>query len=869
MDVPGHLLLDQSLASRMGNRRVGQMLARQPTATVVVKPAAPHPDHHDSHWSRPAAQYEVAFKRKLASRLFLAFKLTASVAKQSRAYEAKSHGGHAAVAFWEDKNVMERSAGETAKKIQAALGRADFSEDILPGLKAKLNTKLFEASLTRAEDGKWKGPDINVLTLSVILEGDITKWFLDAMQVPDEDRAGVKVTVSGEAKLAPELADVARLRDLWRQNRARVKAAEELDKAAVRAKTVQRGLKAAEAEITTAEKELKGFQGYGKRRARQYGSRAAYEEAKKEAAAKLARLTEKRAALEAERVVLKQSIKKQNRVLEAAAKAIEKATKGLKGKAGAILGKVMATRAGKLVGKFLLHALPIINFLSVAWDIYDVVTSIRDILKHGLGIGGDDGTEGGTAQAPGSGAPGSGQQGGQPPSGQGAPPDHAPGQTAPPSDAGAAPGAAPAAPTSAAPDAGAPARDPDGAASPPGPGQDPGTGGPVDAAGPGVDPDAPDSAEPPRKLSSSAQAVAAALQGAGHRIDDDQLWQLNDAIPDELTPDQLAKLLDRLKAQKDRIGADSYEIVAIVQQEAEKVKRGYDEEPELTWVDGKLRPDLSPAAPADVIKSAAADEEAREKSVAELESGTAPPGTAPAGTATTKPAGTPAGTTPSAKVTPAPKREPPTSLRPASLPTAVVWDQSKQTFVWDPDGKRELESTFFTLSDGLQVIVNNSEFSVDKKGDTGVVVNLRIEVVVFALPPGAGKSYPWKVGDLETYDISVFHSAKSGRFIELSGTETPWRSAIDVTDTGIVPKGHAAPFDASGATMTVSGLKNQSTRVIGGVRYHIVTLVLRVLDVHDPDALIMDADGAIHPLKKGGEVEIQDAIPFPGQTPKP
>ena len=57
---------------------------------------------------------------------------------------------------------------------------------------------------------------------------------------------------------------------------------------------------------------------------------------------------------------------------------------------------------------------------------------------------------------------------------------------------------------------------------------------------------------------------------------------------------------------------------------------------------------------------------------------------------------------------PAPPAKPPATLPPADLPEVWGFDAKARKWDWLPGGKNKLETTY-TLSDGLQVVINSSE----------------------------------------------------------------------------------------------------------------------------------------------------------------
>ena len=349
--------------------------------------------------------------------------------------------------------------------------------------------------------------------------------------------------------------------------------------------------------------------------------------------------------------------------------------------------------------------------------------------------------------------------------------------------------------------------------------------------------DSDDDLGPPPQLSKTAKEIADAVgSGSGPmKFDREELDALATAIPDDLDDAQKAELLKHLDAIKKSGQQDPYEVIAGIKEEIERIKRGGPEPIEVS-VNGKPRPDLStgvPAAP-----------QAQPQPQPQSTPG-APPGKAK----------TPA--------KPAPRAKPPTTLLPADLPEVWGFDAAAKKWDWLPGGKNKLE-TAYTLSDGLQVVINSSEISSEEQ--SGVVVGrLSLELIVFELPHKVGQDYPWKLGQVENRSITLAGNPKTGSIRRLESVSTsPWLDALSITDKAVIPKASAGLIKLGGVTVRFSGLKNQSIRDVNGAAYHFVTILLTPTEVSDPDAVMIDVEGHVFRFEVGKQIEYRDAFPVPG-----
>jgi hypothetical protein len=200
---------------------------------------------------------------------------------------------------------------------------------------------------------------------------------------------------------------------------------------------------------------------------------------------------------------------------------------------------------------------------------------------------------------------------------------------------------------------------------------------------------------------------------------------------------------------------------------------------------------------------------------------------------------------------------------PDDLPKVWGFDPAANKWDWLPGGKSKLETTY-TLSDGLQVVINSSEISNEEQA--GVVVGrLSLELIVFELPPKAGKDYPWKLQQVEHRTITVAENPKTKTWKQLESVSTsPWLDALTITEKAVLPKPRSAPIKLGGLTLRFSGLKNQSIRDVNGTPYHFVTILLTPTEVTDPDSIMIDVEGHVHRFEVGKQIEFRDAFPVPG-----
>ena len=818
-------LRDPRVRGAIGNRAVGRVLSRQPAPPPTKKKPEPK---SGAEFHIPGGQYEYAYKIKWG-RASASFKSTASW-QSAKAVKMAGPGG-TNISVLEDKRSWEREGTNFGMKVIEAAAKMDKEVGHLGPVTIKLNVKALEAAVG-TKDGK-PNLDLNLLTASFTAEGDIAEEYRKEFGITKDFAPTLKLVLTGEGKVALKAGDLLKLTEFVKAKQKEVEAAEQMLKDAQRAEVVEKelgtiekqmGKAPKEAEIKALENRYKTFQGYGKRQAKKYGSEAAYKEAKAEAKAAwkkaeaggAEKLLERKAALEAEKKVLTVSLRKEARIITKARATAARIAAKMEGAIAKVVVRVVGEKVAATVGKLLLKAIPIINILSTIWDIADLAYSLWKLAHGGkIGAGPDGGSEDGKSQTAGSGSGAGTGADAQPAGGQ---PGGTPGAQPPP---GADPGSQSGGPGQQAPtDAGQ--TDASGG---------PGLGGPVQTD------DSDDDLGPPPQLSKTAKEIADAVgSGSGPmKFDREELDALATAIPDDLDDAQKAELLKHLDAIKKSGQQDPYEVIAGIKEEIERIKRGGPEPVEVS-VNGKPRPDLStgvPAAP-----------QAQPQPQPQSTPG-APPGKAK----------TPA--------KPAPRAKPPTTLLPADLPEVWGFDAAAKKWDWLPGGKNKLE-TAYTLSDGLQVVINSSEISSEEQ--SGVVVGrLSLELIVFELPHKVGQDYPWKLGQVENRSITLAGNPKTGSIRRLESVSTsPWLDVLSITDKAVIPKASAGLIKLGGVTVRFSGLKNQSIRDVNGAAYHFVTILLTPTEVSDPDAVMIDVEGHVFRFEVGKQIEYRDAFPVPG-----
>jgi len=249
--------------------------------------------------------------------------------------------------------------------------------------------------------------------------------------------------------------------------------------------------------------------------------------------------------------------------LKLGARRLTKLERGVNGwvgkKAARRMGKALAKRAAKLVAKFV----PILNLVSTAADVYEVISWFRDWQKSGFNLPSFDGE----GEADGEGFADSGGGGGDAAAGSGAGGGDA---TAPDAAAGGGDAAA---------EPGAPV-DGGGAAAP--------GAGTVASTAPGADAAAPH----PR----ADELVRQMRRGGGVALNREQVAAMARIVPRDLTDEQFdalrARLLDDGSGRR-RKSTDPYDLLAMVDEAVRDLTA-----PSVTvMVDGVQRDDLAPLSP--------------------------------------------------------------------------------------------------------------------------------------------------------------------------------------------------------------------------------------------------------------------------------
>ena len=156
-----------------------------------------------------------------------------------------------------------------------------------------------------------------------------------------------------------------------------------------------------------------------------------------------------------------------------------------------------------------------------------------------------------------------------------------------------------------------------------------------------------------------------------------------------------------------------------------------------------------------------------------------------------------------------------------------VWGFDAAAKKWDGCRAGRTLETAYTLSDGLQVVINSSEISSEEQ--SGVVVGrLSLELIVFELPHNVGQDYPWKLGQVENRSITLAGNPKHGidQAPRVGLDVALARCPLSITDKAVIPKASAGLIKLGGVTVRFSGLKNQSIRDVNGAAYHFVTILL-------------------------------------------
>ena len=361
--------------------------------------------------------------------------------------------------------------------------------------------------------------------------------------------------------------------------------------------------------------------------------------------------------------------------LDAAVKNIsDKLAKPVKKALEKVTAKIMKKLATTLIAKGLKYLIPGLNLLMTAIDLGTMLYSLfGDDSKEGGAIGGDGGEGTGSGGGDGSEGAGGGGEGGST-SGAGQAGDGGTSGTG--GEAGKQAG--------------------------------PGTGGKTgDAPGTGTGTTPATGAPAPKlELSGTAKELLEAFNGDPLALDDDAVKAVNDGVPSDMTADEKAKVIERLKEQAPGGTADPYELVVEIQAQLAEIRAGEDT---ISFEGGK--------------------EEAAPK-----------PDEATA--------------------------EPPKTLLPftrsAALST-IEYDRKKQKFRLRAAYRDYKDKVLPPHPDGLKVKLTSVEVdtTIPAKGRGQAIVKLTFGLEVVSLPAGADASYPYKEGEAKPEKMTFLYDPRA------------------------------------------------------------------------------------------------------------
>ncbi len=843
------------LQATAGNRAVTQLIAARRAALGVARdpptgtldPPQEKKPVLTGHAGGPTSQKEFSFKRKIPPNKSISFKITFARTKDTKVLKGKAEKGRwdGSASVWEMKDVREKVGKDVAQKIQASLVQGEGTVDLIPGLIFKVNAKLLEYQLDRVTTES----ELNFLTVSGSFEGNITEWANLAAGVPEEDRSKVKITVAGEYKWTPRKGDLARLKEIWKQNDLIRREAKAVAENAKKLKAVEQQRKALEKQAKEARKhadELRRKLNKAKRK----NLKKRYQQQLKRAEKKLADLAEKQGRLKRTGQELAEKIVKSEKAMREAGEAAAKAGAEMKGRLGKAIGKAIAKKTGKVVARFLLKAIPIINVLSTIYDLYELGRELDKFLRGGkwdpFGGGEDSGgenVEGGVEGGKGTEPPvdgGSGAEGGTSPDagtgedGGGTTEGGAP-------DGGTTEGGAPDGGTGEGGTGKVPAPDAGDGQPDAGP-ADGGTGAieGVPDAGADTSTTTPP-AEPPVTLHEQARSVYEIVKGQDVKLDPEHARQLDSIVPKELTPAQLTELAKRIEQIKGEGIEDPYEIIGRLHEEIERVVNG---EPAVeTTIDGERREDLSTPATPPVVPAEPAE-------------------TSPDGGAIPKDKGQkpktkqkPAKTKKKSAAEPVPK-----SLMPSIGPGFFTWNDDLKEWVMSDEQREELLGTNFNIGGGLLVMVTDVHITHQKTAEF-TLGSVTYDLMVFDIPEKPGKSYPWKIGDTESFTERVAMDLKSGNISEISeeaGGQQAFEDALSFAGGTFSLKRKGTTVKWPGATLRIDDLADTGT-LIGSPKdndIYAVRLLVTPTSVTDASAGVVTTDGPVR-FKEGQQVTIR------------
>ena len=490
------------LQRSIGNRAVTDMIARRPRRMIARddKPLL----------GKTGGEYEYKLEHK-GERASWSIRFSFSKAQTSPlrhkgdvGEKGPSPGDTSAQAFASKMARTKTAGAKAANSMALALGKLDLTvAQPWRGISVNADIKALEA---KVEEGKL---DVNVFKLGVMVQGKLSKDLEgtalgDAIMGTELGRAileGTVVKIQGRFELNVDPSDVARLARL-------VQANTKIARETARGLKAKRALDALNSQQELLRRQLKNRRGkLGKAAVKRIEARIASN------AKKISTLT--------------QRLTKSKAAVEALKKTAQAAAKGLKSKAGRLMGAAIAKAGGKL----LLKLVPGLNLILLAVDIYSVSRALYDLFtgKAKLGLPGGpegDGGKGGAGGTPGAGTTqGEARQGG---GGSGA-------------DAGRTGGAA-----------GAFALPPD----------------------VNID-DSADAGEAQPDLHPGARRVLEQIASAtGRKLDPADLEELNLLVPQDITDAEAAKLAARFKAADAAAKGDPFAGLTGVVEEVRNVRKG-------------------------------------------------------------------------------------------------------------------------------------------------------------------------------------------------------------------------------------------------------------------------------------------------------
>jgi hypothetical protein len=751
-----------------GNRAVGHM-----------RPKAPSPPVQRDDLSRGGAGYkrgggeqiETSFVIAEPAGIKVTFKFTAS-RKGSKVLESPTYEGPGGVesrwSLGENKVAFEHAAGKWGAKLTSTLARVDWSHPVIPGfkgLKVRVTAKGPEGKL----DLKKFEADLDLFKASLSIDGDVPE-LLDWMGLVNlKDRVSIKASITAEKGLS--VRDLARIRSaILYKNEAEL-AAKEAEKHAAdfakyrtsleRLKAKRPGLKLRVANNKEAlEKAAKALEEAESRPGT--GARALRALRTQKAAAERA-LVKAETALYRNRQFTRVSARFLRGAREGLVQAGERLARSgrqlsatLKGVVGKfaepikkaiekVTARIMRKLAGTLLAKGLKYLIPGLNLLMTAYDIGSVLVAIFGSSKGGQvgGGGGDDeeGTDGGPGEKGTKGVAGAtpdagDAQGGSTPLGGGA------GGT--PDAKGQQGGRTPTAEG--------------------GSGTATSTGAQAGTGGPG----------PKTSLSATAKQVLAALNGDQMTLDDDGVRAINEAIPTDLEPADLQKLIDGLAARSSSIGADPYELAAEIQAEAAAVRAG---EATITF-----------------------------------------PGEG-------------------SKAMPKPDdlgKEPPKSLLPVTrtdVMNVLRYEAKSGTFALEPAFAADYRNHSLPHPDGLQVKLTAFDIATSQPSgsDGALLVKVTIGLQVVGLPPSAGTSYPWKLQDTAEEKMTFIYDPKRQLWGEMDYSHIAQLRAALTRRGNKWEVTSSAPVHFEYATVVVKKVVGSPLEVVGKDGGKVYRLALEVV----------------------------------------